>query len=58
MIPTIDPAVWVALALVFQPIIALIWLYVFMRALTAYLRRSVAETVDSRVENAVSQIKD
>lgn len=58
MIPTIDPAVWLALALVFQPLIALIWLYVFVRVVTSHIRRSVAETVDERVNHAVDKIQN
>jgi len=46
------------MALVFQPLIALVWLYVFIRIVTAYLRRSVADTVDERVNNAVDRIQN
>lgn len=57
MIPTIDPALYVALALIFQPLIALIWLYVFVKLITSHIRRSVAETVDERVNHAVDKIQ-
>lgn len=58
MIPTVDPWIWVALVLIFQPLIALIWLYIFVRVVTTHIRRSVAETVDKRVDHAVDRIQN
>lgn len=56
MIPPIDPWVWVLIALVLQPLIALLWAYVVIRGLVAYTTGKIGATIDNRVDNVLEQI--